>query len=157
MNYLTKPLIFAAALLLHAHAIAANETHKTDKPRPNQHNETQAVDQKAITQAVLDYVEGWYTSDSKRMDRALSEHLVKRRITADGEVMAVSKEWMVRETGNGRGQIDHPEKGRKAITILAQTNTIASVQLLSEEYVDYLHLAKIDGRWKIVHALWEYQ
>lgn len=110
----------------------------------------------AITQAVLDYVEGWYSADAARMDRALSEHLAKRRIQADGQMMAVTKVWMVNATGEGWGQIEHPELGRKEITILSQTETMASVMLVSDKFVDYLHLAKSAGEWKVVNALWDY-
>ena len=113
-------------------------------------------DKDAIIMTVLDYVEGWYQGDAERMDRALSKHLAKRRIASDEEIMAVSKEWMLTETGNGRGRITNPEQGRKDITILAQTETMASVLLLSEEFVDYLHLVKARNSWKIANALWDY-
>ena len=100
-------------------------------------------DKDGITRTVLDYVEGWYQGDAKRMDQALSKHLAKRRIASDEEIIDLSKEWMLTETENGRGRIENPEQGRKDITILAQTETMASVLLLSEDFVDYLHLAKV--------------
>ena len=113
-------------------------------------------DKDGITKTVLDYVEGWYQGDAKRMDQALSKHLAKRRIASDGEIIELSKEWMVTETGNGRGRIENPEHGRKDITILAQTETMASVLLLAENFVDYLHLVKVGDSWKIANVLWDY-
>ncbi len=109
-----------------------------------------------IIKTVLNYVEGWYSGNAERMDNALSEHLAKRRITPDGNIMAVSKEWMVTETGNGLGRISNPDSGRKEIKILAQTDSIASIELLSKDFVDYLHLVKIEDSWKIANALWDY-
>ncbi|TVZ40333.1 putative lumazine-binding protein [Alteromonadaceae bacterium 2753L.S.0a.02] len=126
-------------------------------PMPEHQLNNTTADQKAITQTVLDYVEGWYSADAKRMDNALSEHLAKRRITPEGQLMAVSKAWMVQETGNGRGRIPAPEQGRKEVTILVQTSTIASVMLISNDFVDYLHLVKIGDTWKIANALWDYR
>lgn len=114
------------------------------------------TDSTAITQAVLDYVEGWYSADSERMERALSDHLAKRRIQSDGEMMAVSKEWMVKATGDEWGKIEHPEQGRKDVSILAKTDTMASVMLVSDQYVDYIHLAKAEGQWKVVNVIWDY-
>jgi hypothetical protein len=111
----------------------------------------------AITNRVLDYVEGWYAGDGTRMDRALSPHLAKRRVVSNDEIWDVSKVWMVEATGNGKGRIPEPEKGIKEITILDQTDTIASVKLISNEFVDYLHLAKTNGEWMIVNALWDYR
>ena len=44
-------------------------------------------DKDGITRTVLDYVEGWYQADAKRMDKALSKHLAKRRIASDEEIV----------------------------------------------------------------------
>jgi hypothetical protein len=109
-----------------------------------------------IVQTVLNYVEGWYQADSTRMERALHPKLAKRRITPEGEVWEVDKDWMVDATGNARGAIENPEKGRKEITILDKTDTMASVKLTSEQFVDYLHLACDEGKWVIVNVLWDY-
>jgi len=113
-------------------------------------------DNEAILQAALDYIEGWYQGNAARMDRALHTKLVKRRITPDGEVWEVSKEWMVDATGKGRGCIENPEMGRKEVTILDATETMGSVKIVSEKFVDYLHVAKDGGKWIIVNVLWNY-
>lgn len=115
-----------------------------------------SIESSEITRTVLDYVEGWYSGDEDRMDRALSPDLAKRRITSDGQIIEVSKTWMVNATKNGRGKIDNPEQGLKDITILAQTESMASVQLFSEKFIDYLLLKKVEENWKIVNVLWEY-
>ena len=41
------------------------------------------------------------------------------------------------------------------ITVLDLADNIASVKVVSEPFVDYLHLAKLDGRWSIVNVLYE--
>lgn len=110
----------------------------------------------AINNCILDYVEGWYEGDAARMDRALSAHLAKRRAVSKEEVWDVNKDWMIEATGNGRGRIEEPDKGIKEITILDQTESMASVKLVSNKFVDYLHLALLDGDWVIVNALWDF-
>ena len=40
------------------------------------------VEREAITDAVLDYFEGWFTADAERMRRALHPQLAKRRLAA---------------------------------------------------------------------------
>ena len=110
----------------------------------------------AIHKIALDYIEGWYEVSASRMDRALSPHLAKRRIVTAAEIWHVDKTWMVAATGDGKGRIENPSKGRKDITLLDQTETMATVKIVSEEFVDYLHLAKCDGQWSIVNALWDY-
>ena len=39
--------------------------------------------------------------------------------------------------------------------MLDLADNIASVTVVSEPFVDYLHLAKLDGRWSIVNVLYE--
>jgi hypothetical protein len=113
-------------------------------------------DRAAIQQAAHDYIEGWYFGDAARMERALHQRLAKRRITPEGEVWQVDKDWMVAATGDGRGKIEHPEQGRKDVIILDLSDSMASVKVISEAFVDYLHLIKEAGEWRIVNVLWDY-
>lgn len=115
------------------------------------------TDKELIINAVLHYVEGWYTADSERMARALHPSLAKRRVTPEGETWDVTRDWMVDATGKGQGKIDDPEHGKKEITILDITGSIASVKLVSEVFDDYLHLVKQADVWVIVNALWDYR
>ncbi len=114
------------------------------------------TDDQSIRSIALDYIEGWYTADGSRMSRALSPHLAKRRIVSQDEIWHVDKPWMVQATDNGKGRIEEPSKGKKDITILDQTETMASVKIVSEKFIDYLHLAKCNKTWSIVNALWDY-
>lgn len=113
-------------------------------------------DDQMIRSIALDYIEGWYTADASRMDRALSPHLAKRRIVSQDEIWHVDKAWMVQATDEGNGRIDEPTTGKKDVVILDKTETMASVKIVSENFVDYLHLSKSSGQWEIVNALWDY-
>ncbi len=114
-------------------------------------------DSQAIRDAALDYIEGWYQADVSRMDRALSPHLAKRRIVSASEIWHVDKDWMIEATAAGKGEIDNPSQGKKGIIVLDQTEAMASVKIVSDQFVDYLHLARSGGRWRIVNALWDYR
>ncbi|MBN2390103.1 MAG: nuclear transport factor 2 family protein [Anaerolineae bacterium] len=113
-------------------------------------------DTEAIKRCALDYVEGWYEENAGKMNQALSPHLAKRRVVSDEEIWEVDKAWMIEATGNGRGRLDAPESGRKEITILDRTATMASVKIVSEKFIDYVHLAKSQDCWMIVNVLWDY-
>jgi len=39
--------------------------------------------------------------------------------------------------------------------VLDIADSIASAKVVSEPFVDYLHLAKLDGRWSIINVLYE--
>ena len=115
------------------------------------------TDDQCIRNVALDYIEGWYTADGSRMDRALSPHLAKRRIVSQNEIWHVDKPWMVQATDDGKGRIEDPIKGKKEITILDHTATMASVKIVSEKFIDLLHFAKCGETWSIVNALWDYR
>ena len=88
-------------------------------------------DNDTIIKTVLDYGQGWYRGDAERMDQALSKHLAKRRISPDEEIIDLPKEWMITETGNGKGRIPNPEQGRNDLTFFDQTvgiNLIPSIK-----------------------------
>ncbi len=105
-----------------------------------------------IRQAALDYVEGWYEGNVERMDRALHEELVKRRI-AGNLVATLDKGTMVGYTRSGGGTRYTGEK-KNTVTILDVYNDVATVKADSAEYIDYLHVGKVDGRWVIINVLW---
>ena len=105
-----------------------------------------------VEAAARDYIEGWYTGDVERMDRALHAELSKR-IQDDGDPSSfrvVSKNRMLRLTANGGG--DDPDADFE-IVVDDVSADIATVRVLSPEYVDYLHLAKTSNGWKIVNVL----
>jgi len=59
---------------------------------------------------------------------------------------------MERSAANG----PRPQFYRRCeVTILDVSDSIASAKVVSEPFVDYLHLAKLDGRWSIVNVLYE--
>ncbi len=89
------------------------------------------------------------------MSQALSPYLAKRRFVSGQEVWDVSKDWMVEATENGKGRIDEPQKGRKEIIILDQTTTMANVKIISNKFIDYLHLVKFNNTWRIINVLWD--
>ena len=91
------------------------------------------------------------------MRGALHPMLAKRGLdyspdAAPTGVHHLDAEYMVASAGRGpRSQYERSIE----ITILDLADNIASVKVLSEPFVDYLHLARIDGRWSIVNALYE--
>ena len=97
-----------------------------------------------------DYVEGWYTGDVNRMDRALHPGLVKRTMDVEGQLRAVTRDRMIELTGEGGGE---DREAEFAVTVDHISETIASARVLSPEYLDYLHLQKTSEGWKIINIL----
>ena len=121
--------------------------------------EVQAVslaDEEAIQAAGLDYLQGWYTVDAARMERALHPELAKRifRHNADGTktLGQMSAMTLVQRTRSGIGKNSVQRADIKILDVFRDT---ASVRADANGWVDYLHVAKVDGEWKIINVLWE--
>jgi hypothetical protein len=53
------------------------------------------------------------------------------------------------------GSADDPEKRPYSVRVLDVAGNMASVRTDAEWGVDYMHLAKIDGGWRVVNVLWD--
>ncbi|MFP3833046.1 nuclear transport factor 2 family protein [Chryseobacterium sp. SIMBA_028] len=119
-------------------------------------------DSLAIKQAALDYIESQHTPNASRMERALHPRMVKRTFWKD---KATGKDYL-RETSAesmillaesyNKNKDKFPASPRKEIKFLDVSEKIASVKLIADEWIDYMHLAKLNDTWKIVNVLWQY-
>ena len=118
-----------------------------------------AAESAAIKQTALDYIEGWYEGNAERMERALHPELAKRIVRTNKEGISqfsqMSAMALVQETRRGGGKNTPKEKQQKDVTILDVFENAASVKVVASDWVDYLHMAKSNGRWVIVNVLWE--
>jgi hypothetical protein len=60
---------------------------------------------------------------------------------------------MVSYTRQGGGEAHTGEKSA-TVTILDVHHDVATVKAKSAEYIDYLHIRKVTGRWVIINVLW---
>lgn len=119
-----------------------------------------AADTAAIRTTALDYVEGWYEGDPARMSRALHPELVKRIVVSDtatkhSVLQAMGASALVNGTRHGWGKETPANRRQKDVTILDVFGNAASVKAVMADWIDYLHMGKVDGRWVIVNVLWE--
>ena len=110
-----------------------------------------------IVTAAHDYIDGWYTGDAARMERALHPALAKRIQTADGTgapmVADMSARELIDRTAAGTGTSD-PTR-RSDVQVLDVFGRAAAVRIDASGWVDYLHLIHTPGGWKIINVLWE--
>jgi len=119
-----------------------------------------AADSAGIRQAALDYIEGYYTADAARMERAVHPELAKRIVqtSPDGRrqmLGQMSAATLIQATRDGGGRDTPDSLRRKDVTILDIYQNAASAKIDASYWVDYLQLAKWRGRWVIVNVLWE--
>ena len=143
-----KVVLIVLAVLWLAFSIGATEKMDMEKEKA------------AILKASLDYIEGWYSGDPARMDRALSPDLTKKgvrkeRKTGQTIFSYATKNSMVAYTTAGYGKSVPKDKWGIKVKVLDIYADIAMVKALSVQFMDYLQLAKDhNGQWKIVNVLW---
>jgi hypothetical protein len=114
----------------------------------------------AVKAAVLNYIEGWYEGNVERMDKALHPELLKRAPrafppTGSMIISSLSKSNMVEYTKAGFGKKFPKDKLKLAVTVLDVYNHVATAKSVSPEFIDFIHLVKVNGEWKILNVLWE--
>lgn len=121
---------------------------------------TASADRTAVQQAALDYVEGIYNTDTTRIERSVHPQLTKRgfwRDTATApwgpqQTMTYDQLITLTKTWNADKKRDTTIKRVDVFDVLDQT---ATAKVTAMWGIDYLHLAKYDGRWKIINIVWQ--
>src|SRR5215470_1742829 len=144
---MTKTGIFILILAVFSVICAHAQTVSTD------------ADREAIKATALDYIEGWYEGNAERMERALHPDLAKRIVMTNpqgwSQLQQMSAMGLVQNVKRGGGTKTPKEKQQKDVTILDVFNNAASVKVVASDWIDYLHMARWNGRWVIVNVLWE--
>lgn len=123
-------------------------------------SELNLKDQKEITSKALDYIEGWFDGNPKRMKSCLHPDLAKRSIyinpkTGRSVVAFHSASTLVESTRMGNGKKYPKDKRDIKVSILHMNRGIASVKITSLLMTEYLHLVKYNGEWAIINVLFE--
>lgn len=119
-------------------------------------------DSLAIKQAALDYIESQHDVKPEQFSRSAHPRMVKRTFwthkpTQKEYLRETNTEAMVllAESYNVDGD-RFPENPKKEVTILDIFNKTASVKLTADDWVDYMHIVKLNGKWQIVNVLWQF-
>lgn len=119
-----------------------------------------SADTAGIREAALNYGEGWYEGNPDRMAKAVHPELVKRIVMQDtatrhSVIQNMGFTALVNNTRRGGGKNTPAAQQEKRVDIYDIFGNAAVARLTMSTWIDYLQLAKIDGKWVIVNVLWE--
>jgi hypothetical protein len=118
-----------------------------------------AADTAGIRAAALDYIDGWWTGDVARMERALHPDLAKRILVTNREggprLNNMTATQLVNGVRAGGGTRTPANERKSEVKILDVFGNAASARIDAGAWIDYLHLSKTGDRWQIVNVLWE--
>ena len=117
-------------------------------------------DRVAVRQAALDYVEALYEVDSTRIMRSVHPDLrkygyYKRDGTYRGTVMTYEQLRGLATRWNENQKRVDPDSAVKEAVVFEVLDQTASAKVVAHWGIDYMHLVKEDGTWKIRQVLWQ--
>jgi hypothetical protein len=113
----------------------------------------------AITTVAQNYMDAYYTADSGRMQKVLHPDFHKRTLrTVNGhtEISEDTVQSMVEGVRLGSGK-EIPAADRvKKIEVLDVYRDAASVKVVTGHWIDYMHLSKLNGEWRVLDVVLQY-
>lgn len=118
-------------------------------------------DRKAVERAVTDYLEALYDVKPELIERSVHPDLTKLGFGRRGDVkeyrsFGMTYEQLHKLAGEWNDDGDNAgETSPRKVEVLDVLDQTAAAKLTAEWGIDYMHLAKFDGEWKIIHVLWQ--
>ncbi len=111
-----------------------------------------------VERTALDYIDGAYSADAERMERALHPELTKmmlgrHRQTGEPFLYKMGATDLIEGTRAGLGAVEESKRNIE-VDVYDIAFDMASVKVASAMYIDYLQVAKVNGEWKIINVLW---
>jgi Putative lumazine-binding len=110
-------------------------------------------DIESIRQVALDYLEGYVSGDAERHLSSYHPEAIKRRysVGTDGVVGVIT---LSPQTMADDAALQTPQPVEAEIIVDAVYDDIASVRVYSPWWVDFVHVVKARGDWKLFHVTW---
>ena len=125
-----------------------------------QNADPRAVNREAVRAAVLDYVEAIYQRQPERVEQSVRPDLAKvgYHKPRDGDdfsetPMTYEQLLETAQTYNRSGR--DLSNAPRLITVLDVLDRIAAAKLVAPWGIDYFHLVKDDGKWRVLHVVWQ--
>lgn len=107
-----------------------------------------------VMTAALDYIEGYVEGNADRHARAYHPECIKRRYTTDDDSGVAELVVMSPQTMVDYAALSDLTDCETEIVIDDISEDIASVRIYSCNWVDFLHIVKARGEWKLFHVTW---
>jgi hypothetical protein len=119
------------------------------------------ADAAAVTRAARDYLEGFYEGDSTKIVRSVSPSVVKygyyvprNDSTYHGEAMTYTEMLDYVRGVKARGR-PVPASAPRVVALFEVLDQTAAAKVVAWWGTDFLHLARINGRWMITQVIWQ--
>jgi hypothetical protein len=114
---------------------------------------------RSITAVAQNYMDAYYTADAGRMQQALHPDFHKRTLqTVNGQTVVHedSIQSMVEGVRLGSGKDIPASEQVQKIEVLDVYRDAASVKVVTGRWIDYMHLTKLNGEWRVLDVVLQY-
>jgi hypothetical protein len=120
---------------------------------------TSSQENTAITAVAQDYMDAYYTADASRMQKTLHPDFHKRTlrvVNGHTEISEDTVQSMVEGVRMGSGKETPIAERVKKIEVLDVYRDAASVKVVTGRWIDYMHLSKSNGKWRVLDVVLQY-
>lgn len=117
-------------------------------------------DAAGVEKACLDYIDSIYLVKPELLDASVSPDLKKVGFEYDSEARAYTMSPMsfatlreIASSYNKKGAI--PKDAPRKVWVLGVMDQVAEAKIAAIWGIDYIQLAKVDGKWQIQHIIWQ--
>ena len=155
-NYIKQQIFDKDMTLLREREIANNQYVKLGDIASKE-------DSLEIKRIALGYLKALQELKPELMKEVMNDSLNKvtvgfNRTLRKEVVTAISRDRMIENAKNwNKSNTKFPPQPNNQVKILDVYHRIATVKLLSDNWVEYLHLIKLDSKWSIINLLWQHK
>jgi hypothetical protein len=120
---------------------------------------TTSNERAAVTAVAQNYMDAYYTADPAQMQKTLHPDFHKRTLhTVNGhtEISEDTVQSMVEGVRLGSGKEVPADERVKKIEVLDVYRDAASVKVVTGRWIDYMHLSKLNGEWRVLDVVLQY-
>jgi hypothetical protein len=147
------------AIAVAAFALPACAQQPPARPAPAA--PARAADRDGVRRAALDYLEGFYEGDSAKIARSVRPDVRKvgyftsqSSATYEAEEMPFADFLSYVRNFKQRGRTT-PATAPREVTVGEVNDQTATAKVVAWWGIDYLQLAKYEGKWMIVNVMWQ--
>lgn len=119
----------------------------------------QEADSILVEKAVLNYIENFFENKFDQMNKSLHPRLAKRGLNPDRSISDDFPPEVLKQLMSNKQPLPLSAQKNKVTDIRVFRNA-ATASLVTgyprTRWVEFIHLVKTDGEWKIINVFWEY-
>ena len=113
-----------------------------------------------VKEVVLGYITNFFLNDYDQMEGYLHDRLSKRGVNSDGQISQEYPKDAIKELMENKPALPSELQKNDILEVNVYTNiatVIMETGYPNTRWKEYIHLAKVNGKWVIMDVLWDFE